>query len=118
MSQTTVIVAFSVEGAGHTSAEAQAEVMSHLTNVVGPYRADKYGVTCWWIAMDDRIDGSDNDSAVFCNPGGQAQAARVLHATIARDPHTGLMHEPPAPLTGECNLVAPEVRGQFDGGPV
>jgi hypothetical protein len=28
-------------------------------------------IDCWWIAEDDRIDGSDNDSAVFVPKGFQ-----------------------------------------------
>ena len=33
---------------------------------------------CWWIAEDDRRDGSDNDSAVFVHPGKQMEAYRLL----------------------------------------
>jgi hypothetical protein len=34
---------------------------------------------CWWVAEDDRRDGSDNDSAVFVNPGAQHAASFLLH---------------------------------------
>lgn len=34
-------------------------------------------VECWWQADEDRIDGSDNDSAVFVYPG-YAHAASTL----------------------------------------
>jgi hypothetical protein len=35
-------------------------------------------VESYWIAEDDRIDGSDCESAVFCKPGEQGQAMVVL----------------------------------------
>jgi hypothetical protein len=37
-------------------------------------------VDSWWVAEDDRRDGSDNDSAVFVNPGRQAQAYALLES--------------------------------------
>ena len=37
------------------------------------------GVQSWWVAEDDRLDGSDNDSAVFCDKGEQAVAFEFLH---------------------------------------
>lgn len=36
-------------------------------------------VTSWWVAEDDRLDGSDNDSAVFCEKGYQPVAYAYLH---------------------------------------
>jgi hypothetical protein len=65
---------------------AQNLVASHLPT------PGKDGVECWWIAEDDRQDGSDNDSAVFVSPGTQEVASTLLHA---------------AGLTPDCNLVAP-----------
>ena len=44
----------------------------------GPFGAVQY-VESWWIAEDDRTDGSDSDSAVFVNVGEQERAAAVLH---------------------------------------
>ena len=35
-------------------------------------------VTGWWIAEDDRVDGSDNDSAVFVPKGWQESAAQFV----------------------------------------
>lgn len=37
-------------------------------------------VTSWWVAEDERSDGSDCDSAVFVTPGWQAAATRLLRA--------------------------------------
>lgn len=34
----------------------------------------------WWVAEDLRNDGSDCDSAVFCNPGSQPEAHALLKA--------------------------------------
>ena len=33
---------------------------------------------CWWVAEDDRHDGSDNDSAIYVHPGKQAAAYVLL----------------------------------------
>lgn len=35
-------------------------------------------IECWWVAEDDRDDGSDNDSAIFVSPGAQQAAYEVL----------------------------------------
>lgn len=69
----TVLVAFSVYGDGHKDA---AEVLASAlgwANLV-----DDAPITEWWIAEDDRSDGSDNDSAVFVTPGKQSEASQLL----------------------------------------
>lgn len=38
----------------------------------------------WWIAEDDRRDGSDNDSAVFVPQGSQQSYADAIHADWLR----------------------------------
>ena len=45
---------------------AQAKVMQHLP------KPGADGIDSWWIAEDERADGSDNDSAVFVPMGKQA----------------------------------------------
>lgn len=69
-----ILVAFEVEDAA-TEREAQERLMPALLPVLesrgGP-------AACWWIAEDERHDGSDNDSAVFVTPGLQAAASRLL----------------------------------------
>jgi hypothetical protein len=117
MSHHVILVAFTVEGGESTRSEAMELVMNHVGGI-GEYMRDNPTVTSWWIAEDDRIDGSDCDSAVFCHPGQQAAASRVLYNTVATDPHTGLRHEPLQSMTGVQNLVSREVRGQFDGSQV
>lgn len=54
----------------------------------------------WWIAEDDRTDGSDNDSAVFVKPGAQVAAATLLNIVG---------------LTGACNIPADRPGVIFDG---
>lgn len=44
------------------------------------HERDREVFDSWWIAMDERYDGSDCDSAVFVIPGAQAEAFRVLRA--------------------------------------
>src|SRR3954471_8578254 len=36
-------------------------------------------VDCWWIAEDDRTDGSDNDSATFVPRGAQSDVAHLIN---------------------------------------
>jgi hypothetical protein len=38
------------------------------------------------VAEDDRLDGSDCDSAVFVSPGNQGRARDLLRATDLHDP--------------------------------
>lgn len=62
-----ILVAFELIGP-KTMEEAQKELMALL-----PRPEDKDNpVECWWIAMDERYDGSDNDSAEFVPDTGQA----------------------------------------------
>lgn len=82
MAAYTILVAFCVNA--ETRAEAQRELMLRLPDPV----SDKYWpsvgphevIDSWWIAEDDRIDGSDNNSAVFVPMGSQAAAVRSLTA--------------------------------------
>jgi hypothetical protein len=60
---------------------------------------------CWWVAEDDRHDGSDNDSAVFVNYGSQQDAWKTLISTPDPDPDREGWT-----LTQECNN--PERRSQ------
>ena len=86
--------------------QAQRVLVDHMPS------AGKYGLPpgwdSWWVADDTlgygqdhdvrRIDGSDNDPAVFCNRRTQARSARMLYALG---------------LTGECNAdltVGPQRR--------
>lgn len=58
-------------------ATSQGELVDAL---VDANFVDHDGIDCWWIAEDDRIDGSDNDSAIFVPWGAQADAASHLRA--------------------------------------
>lgn len=74
-----ILVAVTVQG--RTRAERLAALMEWLPDVGSndDYpRGHETGITSWWIAEDDRTDGSDNDSAVFVDPGKQSHASRVL----------------------------------------
>jgi len=56
----TILVAFTVYAP--TREDAQHRLMRLLPQ---PSRDGIGTLDCWWIAEDDRIDGSDNDSAMF-----------------------------------------------------
>lgn len=64
--------------AGNTRAEAETTLMAHLPRPNG--HPNPSPVECWWVAEDDRNDRSDNDSAVWVDPGAQALAHTVLVA--------------------------------------
>lgn len=69
----TILVAFAVNG------ETRDDAMRTLGNwLPAPWRDGHRQVDCWWIAEDDRTDGSDNDSAVFVPMGMQAWFQAVV----------------------------------------
>lgn len=62
----TILVAFTVHAP--TWEQAQARLMRQLPS---PDHPGVDGIDSWWIAEDERYDGSDNDSAVFVPMGKQ-----------------------------------------------
>ena len=56
------LIAFTVRGG--TRAEAEDYLHTRLP-WVGRRGDESIEITSWWVAEDDRRDGSDNDSAVF-----------------------------------------------------
>ena len=61
MSSHVIRVAFEVEAESWES--AQRILMSYLPR---PHSSRiESPIECWWIAEDERYDGSDNDSVVF-----------------------------------------------------
>lgn len=87
MSEHTILVALTVEAESRT--EAQLAVMAAMPdpNLI---EARGHKITSWWVAEDDRMDGSDNDSAVFCNKGSQSAAFHALY----RNELTGANNNP------------------------
>lgn len=69
--QYIVLVAFDVYG--HSMKDAQVRLARGLENVIDRGIADS-----WWVAEDERYDGSDNDSAVFVPKGSQTAFARLV----------------------------------------
>ena len=61
----TILVAFTVHAT--TMEQARHRLMVQLPGGV----PDLNHVDSWWIAEDERYDGSDNDSAVFVPKGKQ-----------------------------------------------
>lgn len=74
MTEHVFLVAITVESDG-TREEAERRLHDALPDTNQPHH---HGVTEWWIAEDDRRDGSDNDSAVFVPMGAQTEIARFL----------------------------------------
>lgn len=65
------LVAVSVHGETREHAEARLRALLPVPEENNP-------VVCWWIAEDDRHDGSDNDSAVFVRMGNQVRGHLAL----------------------------------------
>lgn len=96
-----ILVAFQMRDAYEDRQEAEAALTAALQPVLTGH-SQSGPAECWWVAEDDRHDGSDNDSAVFVHPGTQQLSASVLHRTG---------------LTAHYNIVEREVRGQFEVDP-
>jgi hypothetical protein len=79
MSEHTITIAVTVEADSAIKAHDQVAAALRGSDTIDPAR-NLNGITSWWVAEDQRIDGSDNDSAVFVHPGAQRQAVQVLAA--------------------------------------
>lgn len=69
----SILVAFCVQGTSFH--DAQRRLVERLPN---PEDDGHATIDSWWIAEDDRIDGSDNESAVFVSYGTQRHCINVL----------------------------------------
>jgi len=76
MKERIVLVAFQVNSGSQM--HAQQLLTQELSKVELLQDTDSAGVVCWWTAMDERYDRSDNDSAVFVHKGVQAKAYALL----------------------------------------
>ena len=78
MPEHTFLVGIGSEGENREAAELA------LSGVLVPLlksRDEASPIECFWIAEDDRHDGSDTDSAVFVPLGRQAEAQSLLEAS-------------------------------------
>jgi hypothetical protein len=99
-----ITVAFHVTGDDLSRLEAQEALLNVLPrpSVIPSAAGTVAMLDSWWEAEDDRIDGSDNDSAVFVTAGAQRKAFALLKE---------------AGLTGSWNdpdTCAGPARGQFE----
>jgi hypothetical protein len=79
-------------------APSEADVMAFLTaSRLAPGVGDS-AIDCWWIAEDDRHDGSDNDSAIFIPRGAQQDMAHVVRNHL--DAHAEAWREDGYPYAG------------------
>lgn len=84
--------------------DAEREMRAMLPRP-GEYLKTAGQVECWWVAEDDRDDGSDNDSAIFVTPGAAQVAYEVLHkAGLTPDCND------PSKTQGDTFWEAPEYR--------
>lgn len=71
-----ILVAFSV--IAETREQAERMLMGYMPSV-GAFGSEcETPIDSWWVAEDDRRDGSDNDSAVYVPKGMQSDARRTL----------------------------------------
>ena len=76
MTEHTILVAVTVEGTSRQAAEAH--LRRGLVDLFVNDPREGASITSWWVAEDDRGDGSDNDSACFVTPGAQSKATALL----------------------------------------
>ena len=74
----TILVAFTVEAFDRT--QAQGLLYGALPEITATSP-----VTSWWVAEDDRTDGSDNDSAVFVPYGTKAKGEELVRPLHEED---------------------------------
>lgn len=72
-----ILVAFDLTGPDPEN--VQQWLMDNLPKPGPGGDNDEIDLDCWWIANDERFDGSDTDSAVFVTKGRQASARALLH---------------------------------------
>lgn len=80
MNEHTILVAIDVEAPSRELAQEALTSWMPTPREGYTYLSDRGSAVLdsWWIATDDRIDGSDRDSAVFVRPGLQQDAGRLL----------------------------------------
>lgn len=71
-----VMIAFDVEGSNIE--DVHNWLMDQMPEPGTHGDAGEINFDSWWVANDDRFDGSDCDSAVFVAPGKQKEARKVL----------------------------------------
>ena len=93
-----ILVGFEV--AGNSRADAQADLLALLG------RPDGQRMIAYWIAEDDRVDGTDNNSAVFVPKGSQQASSLALDRMVRPHPRYVVLYGNPG--------QALNVHGPFD----
>ena len=104
MTEHTILVAFTVEA--DTREQAHENLLITLPEPNG-------FLDSWWVAEDDRTDGSDCDSAVFVHQGKQHDASLAL-ARLGYTPEHNVVGEP----DGERFIVTTTVTERTTGKPL
>jgi len=60
-------------------APSEGDVVAFLAGEMPGIDGVDSAIDAWWIAEDDRHDGSDNDSAIFVPRGGQADFSELVN---------------------------------------
>ena len=74
------VILVAVVVAGPSREEAEKYLHTQMPKAEEWHTLDKPAIDSWWVAEDDRRDGSDCDSATFCKPGKQAEATKALQS--------------------------------------
>ena len=75
-----ILVAFDVDSLSRDGAHLALQRMLPKPGTDEMVGDERVVLDSWWVAEDDRKDGSDNDSAVFVPPGTQHQVSSHLAA--------------------------------------
>jgi hypothetical protein len=80
------VILIAIQATGEDREDIMRNVMAVLPHSGDPRPGmglgtdSDFGIECWWIAEDDRSDGSDCDSAIFVHKGLQRFASKILAA--------------------------------------
>ncbi len=78
MIEHVILLAVVVPAESRKDAEEYLHTRPSLTPVSWDGTETSPVIDSWWVAEDERYDGSDCDSAVFVKPGKQREAVAVL----------------------------------------
>lgn len=77
-----------------TGSKSQLHAQTILMAALDDFIARNPEVYAWWVAMDERYDRSDCDSAVFCTQGQQLMSQAALIEIGTSGPHNLRLVQP------------------------
>lgn len=82
MEEHIILVAFQVKA--ESLEQAHVDLLFDLERIPLIVNDDYTGVHGWWVAEDNRMDGSDEDSAIFVRKGSQKVISKLLASRMPK----------------------------------